>query len=308
MAHSASGRRMKLGIIPSVDEAAFNGKTASFNDLRDTAVAAEQIGLDSVWLADHMIFRFPGKDEQGCWEVFTFLSGLAAATSRVQLGPLVACTSFRNPALTAKMADSLDEISNGRFILGLGAGWHEPEYRAFGFPFDHLASRFEEALSIILPLLREGHVDFEGNYYQARNAVLRPRGPSKGKLPIMIGAGRPRMLELTARHADLWNTTGWVQGPNHIASKYPALLEACQKVGRDPKTIEFTAAVGIQLLAPGESKPEKAPELTGTPEEVADMLRTFEEIGVTHLILALEPDGVAGVERLKRVVERLDQK
>jgi alkanesulfonate monooxygenase SsuD/methylene tetrahydromethanopterin reductase-like flavin-dependent oxidoreductase (luciferase family) len=219
----------------------------------------------------------------------------------------VACTSFRNPALLAKMADSLDEISNGRFILGLGAGWHEPEYRAFGFPFDHLASRFEEAINIILPLLHEGHVDFEGTYYQARNAVLRPRGPSKGKLPIMIGAGRPRMMELTARYADAWNTTGWTQGVDHIAKKYPTLLKACKKVGRDPATIEFTAAVGVKLLAPGESKPKKAPELTGTPEEVAEMLRKFEDIGVTHLILALEPDGVTGVERLRRVVELLDQ-
>src|SRR5215469_16953537 len=154
MPHSTSQRKMKLGVIPSVDENAFNGETARFSDLRDTAVAAEQVGFDSLWLADHMIFRFPGKDEQGCWEVFTFMSGLAAATSRIQIGPLVACTSFRNPAMTAKMADSLDEISNGRFILGLGAGWHEPEYQAFGFPFDHLASRFEESLKIILPLLR----------------------------------------------------------------------------------------------------------------------------------------------------------
>lgn len=307
MTQNIPERRMKLGIIPSVDENAFNGKTARFSEMRDAAVLAEQIGLDSLWLADHMIFRFPGQDEQGCWEVFTWMSALAAATSRIKIGPLVACTSFRNPALTAKMAGSLDEISNGRFILGLGAGWHQPEYEAFGFPFDHLASRFEESLKIILPLLKEGHVDFEGTYYQARNAVLRPRGPSSGKLPIMIGSGRPRMLELTARYADMWNTTGWTQGVDHIASKYPALLEACQKVGRDPATIEFTAAVGIQLLKPGESKPANAPNLTGTPEEVADMLRKFVDIGVTHLILALEPDGVVGVERLARVVELLDQ-
>jgi probable F420-dependent oxidoreductase len=307
MTQSAPRRRMKLGLIPSIDEGDFNGQTAHFSDLRDTAVAAEQAGFDSLWLADHLIFRFPNRDEQGMWEVFTFLSALAAVTSRVQLGPLVACTSFRNPALLAKMADSIDEISNGRFILGLGAGWHEPEYRAFGFPFDHLASRFEEALQIILPLLREGHVDFDGKYYQARSTVLRPRGPSKAGPPIMIGAGRPRMLELTARYADAWNTTGWRQGVDHIASKYPALLEACRKVGRDPATIEFTAAVGVKLLAPGESKPANAPELTGTPEAVAEMLRKFVDIGLQHLIIALEPDGVAGIERFARVIELLDQ-
>jgi probable F420-dependent oxidoreductase len=298
---------MKLGLIPSIDEGDFNGQTARFSEIRDTAVAAEQAGFDSLWLADHLIFRFPNRDEQGCWELFTFLSALAAVTSRVQLGPLVACTAFRNPALIAKMADSIDEISNGRFILGLGAGWHEPEYRAFGYPFDHLASRFEEALQIILPLLRGDHVDFEGKYYQARDAVLRPRGPSKAGPPIMIGSGRPRMLELTARYADMWNTTGWNQGVDHIASKYPTLQEACQKVGRDPATIEFTAAVGVKLLAPGESRPEKAPELTGTPEEVAAMLRGFVDIGLQHLIVALAPDGVAGVERFARVIALLDQ-
>jgi probable F420-dependent oxidoreductase len=298
---------MKLGLIPSIDEASVNGQTPRYRDLQDTAQAAEQAGFDSLWLADHLIFRFPGKDEQGCWEVFTFLSALAAVTSRMQLGPLVACTSFRNPTLIAKMADSLDEISNGRFILGLGAGWHEPEYRAFGYPFDHLASRFEEALHIILPLLREGHVDFEGKYYQAREAVLRPRGPSKAGPPILIGARRPRLLELTARYADAWNTTAWTLGADHVASKYPDLLEACQKVGRDPATIEFTAAVGARLLAPGESKPANAPEITGTPEEVADMLRKFIAIGVKHLIVAVEPEGVVGVGRFARVIERLDQ-
>ena len=298
---------MKLGLIPSIDEGDMNGQTAHFRDLQDVARAAEQVGFDSLWLADHLIFRFPGRDEQGCWELFTFMSALAAVTSRVQLGPLVACTSFRNPALIAKMADSIDEISNGRFILGLGAGWHEPEYRAFGYPFDHLASRFEEALQIILPLLRGEHVDFEGKYYQARDTVLRPRGPSRAGPPILIGSGRPRMLELTARYADVWNTTGWRQGADHIASKYPGLVAACEKIGRDPTTIEFTAAIGARLLAPGESKPADAPEITGTPEEVAEMLRTFADIGVQHLIIAIDPEGVAGVERFGRVIELLDQ-
>ncbi|HEY7357722.1 MAG TPA: LLM class flavin-dependent oxidoreductase, partial [Ktedonobacterales bacterium] len=205
MTQSAPGRRMKLGLIPSIDEGDFNGQTARFSEIRDTAVAAEQAGFDSLWLADHLIFRFPNRDEQGCWEVFTFLSALAAVTSRVQLGPLVACTAFRNPALIAKMADSIDEISNGRFILGLGAGWHEPEYRAFGYPFDHRVARFEEALTIITSLLRTGHVDFEGTYTSARDCELRPRGPRAEGPPILIGTTGKRMLELTARHADQWN-------------------------------------------------------------------------------------------------------
>ena len=137
----------------------------------------KRIGLDSFWLADHLIYRYPDKDENGCWEVFTFLSAVAAVTTTIAIGPLVACTSFRNPALLAKMADALDEISGGRFILGLGCGWHEPEYDAFGYPFDHRVGRFEEAMAIIAPLLREGRVDFHGKYYEVtreRPQAARP--------------------------------------------------------------------------------------------------------------------------------------
>jgi alkanesulfonate monooxygenase SsuD/methylene tetrahydromethanopterin reductase-like flavin-dependent oxidoreductase (luciferase family) len=113
-------------------------------------------------------------------------------TERVELAPLVTCTGYRNPALLAKIADTVDEISGGRLILALGAGWHEPEYRAFGFPYDHRVGRFEEALAIIVPLLREGRVDFQGQYYQVRDCVLEPRGPRAGGPPILIGAQRPR--------------------------------------------------------------------------------------------------------------------
>jgi probable F420-dependent oxidoreductase len=297
---------MKLGLILPNDEAAVNGQTLRFRELREMAQLAEQVGFDSLWMPDHLISRFPGEDEKGFWEAFTFLSGLAAVTSRIQLGPLVACTSFRNPALLARMADSIDEISNGRFILGLGAGGHEPEYRAFGYPFDHRASHFEEALQIIVPLLREGYVDFEGHYYQAREAVLRPRGPSRSGPPIWIGASRPRMLELTARYADAWNRAASGYRADRIAAEYPRLLEACQKVGRDPVTIELTASVETHLLSPGEQRTADAPQVTGTPEEIAEMLREFAHVGVKHLII-ISPSGVAGVERFARVIELLDQ-
>ncbi len=304
MMASSSPRRMKLGLIPSIGEASVNGQTPRFRDLQEIAQTAEQIGLDSLWLDDHLIFRMPGEDERGCWECFTFLSGLAAVTSSIQLGPMVACTSFRNPTLLAKMAASLDEVSDGRFILGLGAGWHEPEYQAFGYPFDHLASRFEEALQIIVPLLREGHVDFEGNYYQARSAVLRPRGPSPNGPRLWIGAGKPRMLELTARYADAWNRTAWRFRADRIAAEYPKLLEACKQVGRDPATIELTACTEVHF-GPATDPNDKG--ISGSAEEIAAALREFADIGVKHLIVAVEPGGVAGVEQFARVVELLDQ-
>ena len=127
-------------------------------------------------------------------------------TSRIELGPFVACNSFRNPALLAKMAVTLDEVSDGRLVLGIGAGWHEPEYHAFGYPYDHRVGRFEEALQIIAPLLREGRVDFEGRYCQARDCEIAPRGTPAGWPPILIGAQRPRMMRLAARFADIYDT------------------------------------------------------------------------------------------------------
>src|SRR5215469_4391934 len=225
--------RVKLGIVLDVEEGSLQGRTPTFRDIQAMAQAAEQAGFDSLWVADHLIYRFPGQQEEGPWEAFTMLSALAAVTTRIALGPLVACTSFRSPALLAKMADTLDEISGGRFILGLGAGWHRPEYEAFGYPFDHLASRFEEALQVIVPLLREGKVDFQGRYYQVHNCVLRPRGPSRAGPPIWIGAGGPRLLRLAARYADAWNTA-WHSDTTAVKERYQQFKEACAAVGRDP--------------------------------------------------------------------------
>src|SRR2546423_868202 len=174
-------RPLKVGIILPFFEYMMDGKTPRWSDLVAMAQCADETGFDSIWLGDHLITHSEqpiawaaGAKIIGPWEYWSILSALAAVTHHVELGPLVACTSFREPALLAKMADTVDEISGGRLILGLGAGWNEVEFQAFGYPFDHRASRFEEALTIIHGLLREGHVDFAGQYYQARNCELRP--------------------------------------------------------------------------------------------------------------------------------------
>src|ERR687893_2015533 len=181
------------------------GATPRWSDLAAIARRAEEVGFDSLWVQDHLLFRYPDQEPEGPWESFSLLAALAAVTSRVELGTLVTCVSYRNPALTAKIADTIDEISGGRLILGLGAGWHEPEYAAFGFPYDHRVSRFEEALQIITALLRTGHVDFQGAYYTARDCELRPRGPRPEGPPILVGGSGERMLRIAARYADAWN-------------------------------------------------------------------------------------------------------
>jgi len=146
---------MKVGLILPIGTNKELGRPLSYAEIRDLALRAEDGGLDSVWIPDHLIYRFPEQPQAGVWEAWTITTGLAEATKRIELGTLVICVPFRNPALVAKMAVTLDEVSNGRFILGLGAGWHKPEFDAFGYPFDHLVDRFEEALKIIVPLLRE---------------------------------------------------------------------------------------------------------------------------------------------------------
>jgi alkanesulfonate monooxygenase SsuD/methylene tetrahydromethanopterin reductase-like flavin-dependent oxidoreductase (luciferase family) len=294
-------QRMKIGIILDTVEGSLEGRTPTFRDLREMAQVAEQVGLDSLWLADHLLYRFPGQDESALWEALTMLSALAAVTTRITLGTLVVCTSFRPPAMLAKMADALDEVSGGRFILGLGAGWHQPEYEAFGYPFDHLASRFDEALQIIVPLLREGHVDFQGQYYQVRNCVLRPRGPSPAGPRILIGAHRPRMLQLVARYADAWNTA-WHTDTAIVKDRHEPLVQACAAIGRDPATIEVTVGTEVRLQPrKDDGSPDNA--ISGTPEEIAGRLQDFASVGNSHLIVALDAVTPASIEQLGHIAE-----
>jgi alkanesulfonate monooxygenase SsuD/methylene tetrahydromethanopterin reductase-like flavin-dependent oxidoreductase (luciferase family) len=270
------------------------------------AQAAEAVGFDSLWLADHFIYRFPGQEESGPWEAFTILAALAAATNRVQIAPLVACTSFREPALLAKIADTMDEVSGGRFILGLGAGWNRPEYTAFGYPYDHLATRFEEALTIIKGMLQGEHVTFQGRYYQVEDAFLRPRGPSEHGPRILIGAAQPRMLRLVAQHGDAWNTA-WHTTPEMVSDAWKNMLAACEGVRRDPATLDLTVGTATHVLGPGESAESSDGLITGTPEEVAKVLMSFGQLGASHLIVNARPRTVAGVERLGEVIRLMDQ-
>ncbi len=241
------------------------------------------------------------------------IAALAAVTTRIEIGTLVVCTSFRNPTLLAKMADTVDEISGGRLILGLGGGWNEPEYQAFCYPFDHLVGRFEEALQIVCPLLRTGTVDFHGQYYEARDCELRPRGPRSSGPPILIGARKPRMYRLTAQYADCWSGLGLNQ-VDTLALGQKAVDDACVKIGRDPTTLQRTVFMRVDLPQPPESadwvlqiRSGLAPPATGTPEQLADLLRTFAREGVSHFQVWLEPNTPAAIDAFAPVLELLDQ-
>jgi probable F420-dependent oxidoreductase len=291
------------------------GRIVPWTELKEIALAAEEVGVDTLFAPDHLIFRkygsfdnIPEGESRGCWEAWTLLSALASITRRVTLGPFVACTSFREPALLAKMADTLDEVSGGRVLLGLGAGYHEPEYTAFGFPFDHLAGRFEEAVQIIKPLLRGEKVTFHGTYYQVTDSELHPHGPRPNGPPIWIGARQPRMLRLVAKHADAYNTMSYVDTVA-LAPQLAALDDACEEVGRDPTTIQRT--IGTFVAFPGS---EDCPggvhsnAIVGTPDEVADRFEAFYDAGVDHITLFASPWGLRAVEQLGQTIAHLRER
>jgi probable F420-dependent oxidoreductase len=294
---------MKIGLlVKTVNDRATNS-ARPYQVIRELAQRAEADGFDSIWICDHMMYRRADEPAQGIWECWTVLAALAEATQRVELGTLVLCNTFRNPAILAKMATALDEVSQGRLILGIGAGWNEPEHRAFGLPFDHLASRFDEAMQILRPLLRDGHVDFAGQYYQALDCDDVPRGPRAAGPPLLLGGEGPRMLRLAARYADLWNT-GYMGQPETIDEPMSRIEAACREVGRDPRTLGVTALIGLWFPHLRPDKPVFLDNpLTGTPEEIATAMRGYAARGVRHIMFQCEPHTAESLTQLTKAVQ-----
>jgi alkanesulfonate monooxygenase SsuD/methylene tetrahydromethanopterin reductase-like flavin-dependent oxidoreductase (luciferase family) len=294
---------MKVGVILPIGTQKDIGRTLTYPEIRDLALRAEDGGLDSVWIPDHLIYRFPEQPQMGVWEAWTITTGLAEATKRIELGTLVICTAFRNPAVLAKMAVTLDAVSGGRLILGLGAGWHEPEFTAFGFPFNHLVDRFEEALKVIVPLVRDGKVDFTGEYVSAPNCEMAP--PPTRNIPVLIASFKPRMLQLTAEYADSWNTA-WLGHVEALAERKASLDAAFAKTDRDPSTLEVTVGVNIgfpDLMELPEAAADRNKFITGSVEDVAAGLRAYAEAGVGHVIAWLYPQSAEAIDRLAQATK-----
>ena len=301
-------RPLKVGVqLPEVE------REVRWPEILDMVRAIEDLGYDSIWVGEHLLYRWPDRPARGPWEAWTSMAAIAAATSRVEFGPLVACTNFHNPALLAKQAATIDEISGGRFILGLGAGWNETEFRAFGFPFDHRIDRFEEAFTIIRTLLRDGAIDFDGRFYQARDCELLPRGPRPDGPPLMIGSRGPRMLSITLPHVDSWNV--WFADTGNSPAGVPPLRDlvdaACRDVGRDPAEVERTVAVQVRLpggqgRVQGNYAKDAPPPLEGHPDDVAEVLRAYAREGIGHVQLVMDPITRDAIEAFAPVLSRLD--
>ena len=297
---------MKVGIqLPEVE------REVPWSEFREIALTAEQVGFDSVWVGDHLLFRDTVSGVRGPWEAWSTLAALAEATERVLLGPLVAATSFHNPAMIAKKASTVDEISGGRLILGLGAGWNKAEYEAFGFPYQHRVARFEEAFTVIRTLIREGSIDsFDGRFYSHRELELLPR--ARPEMTLMIGSDGPRMLRIALPYVDMWNS--WFTGFDNSAHGLEPLLrkvdDACADVGRDPAEIARTAAVYVQLergtgrIAGSGKRPVMTP-ITGSRAGIAESLNRFQAIGIDHVQVVIDPIDARSVTEMGEVLSLL---
>jgi alkanesulfonate monooxygenase SsuD/methylene tetrahydromethanopterin reductase-like flavin-dependent oxidoreductase (luciferase family) len=312
------GRPLEIGLLLPQMEESMGGRTPRWVDLAEMARRADEIGFDAIWVTDHLVLHPPGRGgSKGIWECWSMLAALAAVTRRVAIGPLVSAIGFRNPALLAKMADTVDEIGGGRLVLGLGAGSYEKEHHEFGFRFDHRVARLEEALVIIRSLLRGERTNFDGAHYHVRDCELRPRSDRIGGPPILVGclAHRPSMLRLIARHADIWNA--WLAFGRSRHDRIPrlraALDAACAEVGRDPATLQRSACVLVGLeddvfgtLVPSHLRSKVTLEpLAGSPQAIAEGLAAFADEGISHVQVMLAPSTIASIEAFASVLELL---
>lgn len=280
---------MRIGaMLPFSDEDG-PGRLPTWAEISAFATHAEAVGLDSLWASDHVLSGSMDEPTEAVHESWTIVSALAATTIRIGLGQLVMCVSYRSPALLAKMAVTADEVSGGRLTLGVGAGWYEPEYRAFGWPFDHRVARFDEALQIIRPLLAGKRVTLDGRFHQVRDAVLLP--PPPRPIPVLIAGNRPRMLRLTATYADAWNTAWYWEPDDRLYQRLADLTAALDTEQRDPATLRRT--VGLDWDS---AKPDRG------VDDLARVLDAYDRLGIDELIVLAQPCTPESLDGLARAM------
>jgi probable F420-dependent oxidoreductase len=287
--------------LPEVERA------VSWREYVAIARAAEEAGFDSLWLGDHLLYRDDGREERGPWDAWALLSALATVTEQIRLGPLVACTAFSPPGVLARRAAAVQEVSGGRLVLGLGAGWNKTEFRAFGIPFDRRASRFEESFEIIRRLLAGERVTFDGEFERVKDAVLLPR-PSV-RPPLMVGSTGERVLRATLPHIDGWNI--WCEWygntPDGFAEKNDWVSKLARDVGREPSEVYRSATVLVEVDGGRGDRPHASDvePVTGSVDAIASRLREFRAAGLDEAILVVSPITEASVRVLREVVAKV---
>ena len=296
------GRRLRIGVqLPEVE------RHVAWPEYLAMARAAEEVGFDSVWVGDHLLYRGDGRETRGPWDAWSLLAAIAATTEHVRLGPLVACAAFAPPGLLARKAAAVQEISGGRLVLGLGAGWNETEFRAFGIPFDHRASRFGESFEIIRRLLAGERVTYEGRFESVRDAVLLPK-PAVPP-PLMIGSTGERVLRVALAHADAWNVWYDLYGntPDGFAKENTRVSQLVREAGRQPSEVLRSATVFVTLEHGGRDRPhtQDLHPLTGSPARIAAGLADLGAAGVEEAILVVSPVGERSIRALGDVLGTL---
>jgi alkanesulfonate monooxygenase SsuD/methylene tetrahydromethanopterin reductase-like flavin-dependent oxidoreductase (luciferase family) len=300
-------RKPEIGLVLPMGDAFVDGPTPRWVEIRDLAIRAEEIGFDTVWTVDELLWRPKDGEAKGFWECVAMTGAVAAATSRVKVGTWILSALHRNPGITAKAVETLDEISGGRFVFGLGSGHAGSQAHAFGLPEEHVGGRFAEAVEIIVPLLRSGRANFDGTFHTARDLEHRPVGPRPGRIPIMIGAKGPKMLRLAAQHADIWSW--YVEERSDLEEFGPrleALEAACVEVGRDPATIGRSAGIVVEPTSLTGAAETLGVPIRGSAEQIADGLRAFRDGGFTHVEVLLWPPTLAALDAMAAVIELLD--
>ena len=297
-------RPFEIGLVLPLAQFGAERVTPRWADIRAMAMRGEAMGFDTLWTPDELLWLVPDAEPQGMWDGVSMAGAIATTTSRAKVGTWVLSALHRNPGIIAKTAETLDEISGGRFIFGLGAGHTWPgQAHAFGLPEDHIFARFEEALEVIVPLMRTGHADVEGEFYAARDLPQRPVGPRPNAIPLLIGGNGPKGQRAAARHAEIWS--GYIEERAHVdelAPKLATLDAICEELGRDPATIGRGAGVSVNPLQPSDWRPSV---LSGPPEAIADGLRSFREAGFTQVDIMLGPGTIEAVEAMAPVLEAL---
>jgi alkanesulfonate monooxygenase SsuD/methylene tetrahydromethanopterin reductase-like flavin-dependent oxidoreductase (luciferase family) len=276
--------------------------------LLERARLAEQVGFDVLVFEDALLYR---SDEAtyGVWESVSILAALAASTEMIDLAHSVVNSPYRSPALVAKIAETIDEISGGRFVLGIGAGnTADSDYEAFGFPTDHRYSRFAEAIQIIHGLLKEGQVDFEGRFYSARDAELVLRGPRSDGPPINIAGAGEKMLGLVARFGDAWNWWGYDESLGETTERVGPIIErleaACTEIDRDPGSLDRT--FDLYTVIPEGFDPagsDRTQPVTGSNAEIAEYLLGLQRLGFEEIRCDIYPKTLDAVEAMAPVID-----
>lgn len=297
-----------IGLVLPMMEEARSGEQPSWDTIKTMAQRAEAIGFDTVWVTDELLWRDPDWPEaRGWWEGVSMLGAVAAATSTIGVGTWVLSALHRNPGLTVKIAATVDEISGGRFVFGLGAGHTGDQGTAFGYPEDKTVSRYEEALEVIVPALRGEIVSHDGRYHRAHDLEIRPRRSAVADIPLMLAAHGPRTMRLAARHADIWSAFATESSlPDWFLPLLGRLDEACADVGRDPDTLG--RSIGVFVEPTDEHSTDSTGSgvpITGSPAEIAETITRFEEIGVTRVELMLWPATEDSLTAIEPAIELL---